>query len=114
MGRLIDADALWMDVIHRMDYCDDILEMIEAMPTVEPEQKWIPCSERLPEKRTDVLVTRTFEGCEKIKPKTYVEIAEIAGDEWIAVSDEFKFGRHTDPVAWMPLPEPYRKEKVNR
>lgn len=37
--RLIDADALWMDVIHRMDYCDDILEMIEAMPTVEPERK---------------------------------------------------------------------------
>lgn len=29
MSRLIDADALWMDVIHSMDYCDDILEFIE-------------------------------------------------------------------------------------
>lgn len=41
--RLIDADALWMEIIHRMDYCDDILEIIESMPTIEPERtgKWI-------------------------------------------------------------------------
>ena len=31
--RLIDADALWMDVIHRFDYCDDFLEMLENAPT---------------------------------------------------------------------------------
>lgn len=84
-----------------------------AIAALAQEQKWIPCSEMLPEKRTDVLVTRTFEGYKEIKPKTYVEIAEIAGDEWIAVTDEFKFGRHTDPVAWMPLPKPYQKEGEN-
>lgn len=39
MGRLVDADALWMDVIHSVDYCDDILEFIERQPTVEPDQK---------------------------------------------------------------------------
>lgn len=42
--RLIDADVLWMDVIHAMDYCDDILEIIEKSPTIEPERKkgkWI-------------------------------------------------------------------------
>ena len=42
--RAIDADALWMEIIHRMDYCDDILEIIESMPTIEPERKkgeWI-------------------------------------------------------------------------
>lgn len=37
MSRLIDADALWMDVIRSVDYCDDILEFIERQPTVEPE-----------------------------------------------------------------------------
>ena len=40
--RLIDADALWMDVIHSMDYCDDILEMIESQPTIVQESQWIP------------------------------------------------------------------------
>ena len=33
--RLIDADALWMDIIHNMDYCEDILEFIEAQPTAD-------------------------------------------------------------------------------
>ena len=37
--RLIDADALWMDVIHSMDYCDDILEIIERQPTIEERKK---------------------------------------------------------------------------
>lgn len=42
--RLIDADAFWMDVIHSMDYCDDILEIIERQPTIEERKigKWIP------------------------------------------------------------------------
>lgn len=43
MSRLIDADGLWMDVIHAMDYCEDILEIIEKQPTVEERKtgKWI-------------------------------------------------------------------------
>lgn len=45
--RIIDADALWMEIIRRMDYCDDILEIIEKQPTVQPERKkgkWIKVS----------------------------------------------------------------------
>lgn len=30
--RLIDADSLWMTIIHTMDYCEDILEFIEEEP----------------------------------------------------------------------------------
>lgn len=42
--RLIDADALWMTIIHAMDYCDDILEFIEKSPTIDPTKKgeWLP------------------------------------------------------------------------
>ena len=47
MSRYIDADALFMDVIHRYDYCDDFIEMIEAMPTADVREnvhgEWIPC-----------------------------------------------------------------------
>jgi len=38
MSRLIDADSLWMNIINIMDYCDDILGIVERQPTVEPEQ----------------------------------------------------------------------------
>lgn len=82
--------------------------------------KWVPCSERLPDEETDVIVTRTFLGCKDgsrgwnnhIPPKTYVEVAQYFNGEWTALSDEYKVARnrHTDPVAWMPLPEPYKAE----
>ena len=74
--------------------------------------------EALPEEETDVLVTRTFLGCKDVSrgwnnhipPSTYVEVAQYFNGEWTALSDEYKIARnrHTNPVAWMPLPEPAR------
>ena len=90
----------------------------------QPEQKWIPCSERLPEEEIDVLVTRKFLGCKDsghgwnnhMPPKTYVEVAQYSCGEWEALSDEYKIARnrHTNPIAWMPLPEPYKEGGVER
>lgn len=37
--RLIDADALWKDITTNIEYCADILEIIEKQPTIEPERK---------------------------------------------------------------------------
>lgn len=35
--RLIDADALYEAVTSSIDYCEDILEIIDRQPTAEPE-----------------------------------------------------------------------------
>lgn len=88
----------------------------------EPVMRWIPCTpETMPEEETDVLVTRKFLGCKDgsrgwnahIPPKTYVEVAQYFNGEWTALSDEYKVARnrHTDPIAWMPLPEPWKGEE---
>ena len=141
--RAIDADALIDDLKHDVamdqdsldheeltdsnreniqfdkDCKQNAIDLLQHAPTIEPEPKWIPCSERMPEEETDVLVTRTFLGCKDgsygwnnhIPPKTYVEVAKYFCGEWTALSDEYKaaLSRHTDPIAWMPIPKPYKE-----
>ena len=80
---------------------------------------WVPVSEKLPPEDEEVLVTRDFLGVKDdkvgyyayLKPCRYVEIAQLTGGAWVGNSDEYKVARnrHTDPVAWMPLPEPYKE-----
>lgn len=117
--RLIDADELKKDLTRFYDNEVTAKQLIDEQPTIEPEQRWIPVTEALPEEETDVLVTRTFLGCKDgshgwnnhIPPTTYVEVAQYSNGEWTALSDEYKIARnrHTNPVAWMPLPKPYQE-----
>ena len=102
------------------DWCDEgVCRRVSAIQKLPSAQSgWIPCSERLPEEETDVLVTRKFLGCKDgshgwnnhIPPTIYVEVAQYFNGEWTALSDEYKVARsrHTEPMAWMPLPDPWK------
>ena len=72
------------------------------------KRQWISVEERLPEEEENVLVVRKFLGVNGVPPSIYVEIANRIGEDWFADSDEYKIARskHTDPLYWMPLPEP--------
>ena len=74
-------------------------KIIADSPSAQPEQRWIPCSERLPEPRTDVW--------------TCSDIGQIQGyyEENVGVWYA-SFGQGRDYLelivtAWMPLPEPW-------
>ena len=69
---------------------------IEQLPSAQPEQRWIPCSKRLPENRRYVLVTYQHE---------YGLIDH--GITWYGEAEK-KWDTSRNVVAWMPLPEPYR------
>lgn len=92
------------------------LESIEAL-MAEGEiydidySPWIPCSERLPEEDGQYLITVKYkhvDGYDDI----YAEHGEWADGRW----DMFCFGHCGEVeniIAWMPLPEPYKKGEAD-
>ena len=61
---------------------------------------WIPCQERLPEDGTEVFVY--------LFDRQGPYIAWIEDTHWY--TEDFEVDREYEPIAWMPLPEPYREE----
>lgn len=106
--RLIDAiglkQALAVSAI--LEDKKTIEQIIDEQPTIEPEQRWIPVTERLPDKMGDYLVTLWDDG------RTWVEIAlwnETFGGRWQAVLyNDVDYSDISNVIAWMPLPEPYQ------
>jgi len=64
------------------------------------EQKWIPCSERLPEDGTEVFVY-LFE-------RKIPYIAWVEDCRWY--TEDFEVEKENYPIAWMELPKPFRED----
>lgn len=84
-------------------YCHpaNIAAELAKLPPAQSEQRWIPCSERLPDYDEDVLT------CSE---SGYVEIQRLEkGYYW-----EYQYGGWTtdlhEVIAWMPLPSSYQGE----
>ena len=71
------------------------------------KQRWIPVTERLPDKRGDYLVTLCGNG------EPWVEIAlwnETFGGRWqMVLYNDVDYSDISNVIAWMPLPEPYQE-----
>ena len=82
----------------REDESGNDLEMDEEIKSALEETKWIPCSERMPEDNTDVIVC-FYSG-------TVTEMRYWGNGIFQGIYE------HTAKtiVAWMPLPEPYKGE----
>lgn len=106
--RLIDADVLKQH-IDKLPALPDgnfagnhsaLKALINMQPTIEPEQRWIPCSERLPEESGRYLVS-VLDG---VGRRTTVAPYQPRYKAWTMT------GRmaYWKVIAWMPLPESYR------
>lgn len=84
----------------------------------EPIMRWIPCSERLPEKHQMVITTiigtdvirmspgETFEGAlARVRNHVRVSVGYLGDDGWYGADG---FPQIIPIVAWMPLPEPWK------
>lgn len=80
-----------------------IVLLAPGMHVAEPASQWIPCSERLPEKYSDVLCCDTYG--EYIIGMPYEDEESNTG---FSVENDGVY--MIDCIAWMPLPEPYRED----
>ena len=108
--RLIDADVLKQH-IDKLPALPDgnfagnhsaLKALINMQPTIEPEQRWIPCSERLPEESGRYLVS-VLDG---VGRRTTVAPYQPRYKAWTMT------GRmaYWKVIAWMPLPAQYIPE----
>lgn len=90
--KIILGSESWLDSVHQP--IEEAFGM--AMESLkQPEPKWTPVSERLPEELTTVLITDK-DG--DVFLATFIEVINGYA-EWT-----------TDGIiAWMPLPEPYKE-----
>lgn len=89
---------IWEDLKHQ---CENIVLLHEYEQLVYPAQRWIPCSERLPETDELMLVT-----CKSKNGNYTVNRAYY----WDKTESWHGSGTMASVIAWMPLPEPYREE----
>lgn len=112
MGKLLDSDAVKKALYDAVDDIslgymavngieeDDIEGIIDSVPPAQPEQRWILCSERLPEDDVEVLITDDSGGVQWLDIDRMLSYEDGSGRFWMASQN---------PIAWMPLPEPYQE-----
>lgn len=99
---------------------------IDAIPSADRPQEWIPCSERLPEDIGPVLVTWKNNDpasyYQYIVGKHFIGTAHYHRGKWYwysSVTEDLlaeygkceteEFDEAIEAVAWMPLPKPYEE-----
>ena len=118
--RAIDAD----DLKTAFPACDNskpvliasVRATINHMPTIEPEQKWIPCSERLPEEdywtganfQYSASALMTVYNAED--EETIIDYGHTVDGKWYSETTDCLVPSSWEVLAWMPLPEPYGED----
>lgn len=92
------------DIWHRADSAiASALEIGLRVKKIPSAQQWIPCSERLPEKEGQYLVTLDFSWGKEIEMGDWFIFADGHG-EWVNPNSHVT-------VAWMELPTPWKESE---
>ena len=113
-----------IDAINRAVTKEAARWSVEELPSAQPEQQWIPCSERLPEDGATVWVTIKGHDVIRCEDGETLEqaIERINKIRWVTQGywSEEEHGWNdpsygcpliAQPIAWMPIdtPEPYKE-----
>ena len=101
---VLEGIAKWVEDGYADSEADisHISSLVTHLPSVTPTQEWIPCSDRLPEEKVEVLVTTE---CGNITIAERYSANDYFINDGAATADEDEI------TAWMPLPKPYEGDK---
>ena len=91
----------------------DAAVAIGRLPSAQPEKRWIPCSERLPEQYGNYLVSYRTDDFESDIGTFDPDRINSDTGEWSACDANGFYwvaSKGLEVIAWMPLPEPYKAE----
>lgn len=105
MKLIIDIDEREYNIAlkRKENFPRDLSRFESIIANGEPYQEWISCSERLPEKGGDYLVTNVFDIGDK-EP-----VREVNKDYYCYHSKKWLY-EDKNIIAWQPLPESYNAE----
>ena len=132
ISRQAAIDATWFEPSYTdpLNVLTEVRDRLKALPSAQPEPKWIPVSERLPKSRTYCLFT-VFEHDSELEATTietvYGRFDDYGERRYWSWEDEFGEcciegeeqldGDHDEIIekvlAWMPLPEPYKERRTD-
>jgi len=129
MRKLIYLDTA-IDAVLKESNMDDaygymdtksIVDLLNKLSSAQPEQHWIPVSERMPEDGENCLVSVRCSNNFLVDRGTYstdlfnVDEEDFFGNRgesgWYYLSSEYGYCKILNVIAWMPEPEPYRAER---
>lgn len=97
---MTNAEAIETLRANYPDACfEQLREAVDKAIKALEEPKWIPCSERLPEKEVVYILTVHYNDCNF-----------IVFDDFCNYKHGWKRWSKQEVLAWMPLPKPYREE----
>lgn len=98
----------------RRDELLNVMCWLGELPSAQPEQRWISCSERLPDEdywtganfqySADVLMTVYNAEDED----TIIDYGHTVDGSWYSDTTDCFVPSWWEVLAWMPLPEPYK------
>ena len=115
ISRQAAINVTWEETIYTdpLNVLTDVREKIKALPSAQPEQRWIPCSERLPVQNGVYVVTRTIS--DRFEYNNITDCCYFDGTNTWHDDTRVNHGRKylADVIAWQPLPEPYKADVNN-
>lgn len=95
-------DSLHTKILNNK-FAEEVTETeIEALVQAK-NNGWIPCSERLPSEEELVLLQTKRDG------RMYVGYHRRNGAKWVCVTARNSVVTGMIPIAWQPLPQPYKE-----